>query len=215
MPQATQQPDHPDEVRLANATPAPAAPLIGRICHPLYVGTTLVVVSAISTAGILMGAKWAAIALFFCVLLPFGAVHLLTRLGQLTDTQVVRREQRLLPHIVAITCIAAGFTTLSVLGAPGAFIAVIISMFCGLVVTATVSTLMKISIHSSVFMHTAATLAVLTTPWLLIAAFPMWVAVAWARVNEGRHTTVQVLLGGLVGALNGAVVFSAFLHMLG
>lgn len=211
----TTTPTHPDERRLAEATPHRAAVFVSRIGQPLHVATALLLGSAWYISGITHGTKWAALALLFCVALPYAGLKVLVHRGLATDTQVVRREQRHLPHLIALLSVSVGLGILAFLGAPGTLIAVLLSIITCLMSTATFSVVEKVSIHVCVITHTVALFAVLVTPWLLFVAVPACGVMAWARVNEGRHTRTQVVFGAMIGAFNGALVFFGFSNLLG
>ena len=66
----------------------------------------------------------------------------------------------------------------------------------------------KMSIHAGVAAGTATTLIAVYGPRALLGV-PLVLLACWARVRLSAHTTAQVIVGALVGALIAATVFPA------
>jgi membrane-associated phospholipid phosphatase len=85
------------------------------------------------------------------------------------------------------------------LDAPRALFALVAAMVAGLAVALAITSFWKISIHAAAAAGTVISLAILVSPWWLLAA-PLVVVTGWARVEIHDHTPVQVSVGAIVGA---------------
>jgi membrane-associated phospholipid phosphatase len=145
------------------------------------------------------------IAVFFAGGLPYGLVLIGVRRGRLTDHHISRREQRPPVMAIALVSVVSGLLVLRWLDAPRALFALMAAMVAGLIVALVITSFWKISIHAATAAGTVASLAILVSPWWLIAS-PLVVLTGWARVEIRDHTPVQVLVGSIVGAVVAADV---------
>lgn len=203
---------HPDEARLAAARPSRAAALVAAALEPtVVVPVVLLVVSLRSSASLASGVGWAALAVLFCVVLPYAVLLVLIRRGRVHDRQVVIREQRRGPLLVAIASVLVGVALLAVLGAPREVVALVAAMLAGLGVMSLVSHWYKASFHVATVAGAAVVLGHVLGPWWLVVLAPAVGLVGWARWRAGRHTLPQLLVGLLVGAVTAGVVFPALM----
>jgi membrane-associated phospholipid phosphatase len=70
----------------------------------------------------------------------------------------------------------------------------------GLAVALVLTSFWKISIHAAAAVGSVASLAILVSPWWLLAA-ALIVLTGWARVEIHDHTPVQVSVGAIVGVV--------------
>lgn len=140
--------------------------------------------------------------------LPFAVVLWSSRRGRLSGRHIPVLRQRPLVLLLAAGSTVFAFVATGWLGADPAVRALVLASFTGLLIAALISLAWKISIHVAaaagavtvlglVFGVTAAPLALLV------------VALAWARVRLGEHDILQVVAGGVVGAVVAAAVFAA------
>jgi len=106
---------------------------------------------------------------------------------------------------IALASVVCGLLVLLWLDAPRALFALMAAMVAGLAVSLAISSFWKISIHAASAAGTVASLAILVSPWWLLAA-PLVVVTGWARVEIRDHTPVQVFVGAIVGAVVAAGV---------
>lgn len=198
---------HPDVDRLAAAAPSRLADAISLVTDPAIVVVATVLLVALR-AGPSPGRAlaWAAAAIVFCVLLPYAALLLFLRAGRVADRQIVRREQRLIPGLVALACLVAGLGLLAVLRAPRPLLALVVADVAGLVALLVAGLRAKPSLHTAVVAGAVA-VAVLTLGWWGVALAPLVPVVGWARVRGGRHTVGQVIAGATIGVVLSGVVF--------
>lgn len=183
------------------------AKLISELVAPMpVIGVLAIVIALHSSPSLRDGLRWAAIAVFFVAVLPFGYITLRTRRGALTDHHIRRRSQRTGPILVTGVSIGAGLALMLLGGAPRQLVALIVVGLAGLLVTGVITQFWKISLHTST-LSGAVTCAVLVFGALALPLFLLPLAVAWARLELGEHTLAQVGIGVLTGTEVAAVVF--------
>ena len=125
-----------------------------------------------------------------------------------TDKHVVVHSQRRLPLLMVLLSTAGGTAALALAGAPRQLLALIASMLASLLIAVPVTILLRwgVSIHALVAAGTVGALCVVLGP-VLAAGLPVAVAVGWARVRLGEHTTGQVLAGGALGLAATGLLF--------
>lgn len=147
------------------------------------------------------GALWGLTASLFCGAVPYAVILAGVRAGRLTDKHIGRRDQRVLPLVLALASVVAGLAALLVLRATPAVVVLVIGMLAALAVIVPITAFWKISVHSAVATGAATALTVTFGPYAAALAWPLTVLVAAARVTLHAHTTAQVIAGGLVGSL--------------
>lgn len=183
------------------------AQLVSEVVAPMpVIGALAVVIALHSSPRLGDGVRWAAVAALFVAVLPFAYILLRTRRGAVTDHHIRRRSQRTGPMLVTGLSILAGLAVMLLGGAPRQLVALIVVGLAGLLATGIITQFWKISLHTS-------TLAGAVMCAVLIFGAPAWplfllpLAVAWARLELGEHTVLQVAIGILTGAEVAAVVF--------
>ncbi|WP_048698649.1 hypothetical protein, partial [Nostocoides australiense] len=95
--------DERDLARRERATPSPLADTISNVLDPGWVVLALIgTIAAASTPSWGAAAGWAALAVAFTVVVPYAALAVLVRSGRVDDRHLVRRDQRLVPALVAL-----------------------------------------------------------------------------------------------------------------
>jgi hypothetical protein len=181
------------------------ARLVTEVMSPVVLIVAVILIVAVHSAGLVRGLALGLIAVFFAGGLPYGLVLIGVRRGRLTDHHISRREQRPPVMAVALASVVSGLLVLRWLDAPRALFALMAAMVAGLIVALVITSFWKISIHAATAAGTVASLAILVSPWWLIAS-PLVVLTGWARVEIRDHTPVQVLVGSIVGAVVAADV---------
>jgi hypothetical protein len=181
------------------------ARLVTEVMSPVVLIVAVILIVAVHSAGLVRGLVLGLVAVFFAGGLPYGLVLIGVRRGRLTDHHISRREQRPPVMAIALASVVCGLLVLRWLDAPRALFALMAAMVAGLVVALAITSFWKISIHAATAAGTVASLAILVSPWWLIAS-PLVVLTGWARVEIRDHTPVQVLVGAIVGAVVAADV---------
>src|SRR5215218_4671176 len=161
------------------------------------------VVSVHASNSLTRGLRIAALAVLFSVALPYAVLLAGIRAGRLTDHNLRRREERPAMMAVALTSVAVGLVLLRRWDAPADVFALMAAIGAG--VTLGISTVWKISVHTSCVAGTVVSLALLLHPSSLLLA-PLTPLAAWARVVLGHHTVRQTVAGAVVGAVVAAGV---------
>lgn len=117
------------------------------------------------------------------------------------------REGCLIPFLVLIVLSLLGLGLLVVLSAPWPVIALDVIMLATLFVAGAITTGWKVSMHAAVCGGAAIVLVVTYGPlwWLSLLLVS---AVAWSRVHINDHTTAQVAVGSVLGAVVGGGLFA-------
>ena len=181
------------------------ARLVTEVMSPVVLIVVVILIVAVDSAGVVRGLMLGLVAIFFAAGFPYGLVLMGVRRGQLTDHHVSLREQRPRMMAIALASVVVGLLVLLWLDAPRALFALVAAMVAGLAVALAITSFWKISIHAASAAGTVASLAILVTPWLLLAA-PLVALTGWARVEIRDHTPVQVSVGAIVGAVVAAGV---------
>lgn len=111
---------------------------------------------------------------------------------------------------LAVVTAAAGIAILIPLGAPAAVVKVTVTIMICLCVVAVTNGLRRWSNHMAACAAGVAMLYVLFGWYGLIAALAL-PAVAWARLQLGRHSRIELVLGALCGAAVSGPVLAALL----
>ncbi len=191
-----------------------AAKIITEVLAPTPLGVVVVAFIAWHFAPRTSDAiKGAIIGVLLGLLLPFSYLLRQVRRGQVTDHHVGTRTQRPRILFVFFFAVLAALVTLIKFGSPPELIALIGASMTGLVVALTITLFWKVSIHAGVAAGIATIFVILFGPWMLLLA-PFVLAVGWARITLGDHTTAQVIVGTVIGAFISGVAFSLFLIAL-
>jgi len=158
----------------------------------------------------LAGFLWGCLAALFAGVIPLTVILHGVRRGQLSDIHIIDREQRHTPLLISIFSVAVGLVLLYVLPAAGEVRALTVAMLAGLITTAAVTRIWKVSIHTAVATGFAVVFG--TTFGVLgwFAVLPA-AAIGWSRVRLGDHTLSQVLGGALLAATVTATVYTSLL----
>jgi hypothetical protein len=182
------------------------AVVITELLAPIVLIVVLTSVVSVHAAGAIgRGPLLAVLAIFFASGLPYAIMLAGIRTGRLSDRHLRKREERPAMMAIGLASISVGLYLLDRLDAPLDLFALMVAMVAGVAVSLAISTVWKISIHTSCVAGTVVTLAFLVTPYAL-ALLPLVLITGWARVVLLDHTRSQVLGGSVVGA---AVAFSA------
>ncbi len=176
-----------------------AARILSTLFQPILTGTyVLLVVSAATATGWAEALAWGLGTAALTAGIPTLDIVRRMRRRTVTDFHIVAREQRLGPLLVMLVCVAVALGLAVGLGAPRPLrVALVAALVAGTVLTL-ITRVWKISFHAA-----TVTSAVALLTWVLgpgaLALLPLPPAVAWSRVELGRHSAAQVVAGGAVG----------------
>lgn len=176
----------------------PIAKLISNLFSPVIVAPAAFAI-LISQAG-LPGNRmliWLVI-LVFAAIVPLLMLLWLRHRGAITDLDVSRRDQRLIPLLVSMLSYGAAFIILELLKADNFTRGLVFCSLTNLIIVIFITRYWKISIHA----------AGLTSP--LAALWVLWNSYAWpmaalaalvgtSRVILKAHTPAQVVVGSIFG----------------
>ena len=184
------------------------ARLVGELLSPPPILVVLALVVAwASSPTPAMAVVWGAIAAVFASVLPYALILRGVRRGQLSDTNISLREQRIRFGVVAIASILLGLALLAAFNAPAEMVALLASIAVGVACGWVITLWWKISVHAAIAAG-AATVLTLVFGTALLAVWPLVALIAWSQVQVGDHTLAQVLAGVALGVIVNATVFT-------
>jgi len=133
-------------------------------------------------------------AYFFIAAIPYSFILFLYKTGRISDLQIPRRKERLVPLLVINICVIAGFIVLLFLKSSALLRTVYLIYLLGLPLISIITVFYKVSFHSSYITMFSLIYLMVFGKWAVftIALIPL---VGWSRVKLKRHTIGQVLLG--------------------
>ncbi|GAA4883493.1 hypothetical protein [Kitasatospora terrestris] len=183
----------------ADCTPREkAARLVTDALAPANLVVALLLLVAWHSTRSWAGLGWGLLAALFCGAVPIALVRLGVRRGDLTDTHIRVRRQRLVPMALSLLSVLAGIVLLYALRAPADVTALVVAMLVGLAATLAVTVGWQISVHNSVAGGTVMILLLVLGPWAAVTALGA-AAIGWSRLVLRAHTPAQVLAGTALG----------------
>ncbi|MFH8725919.1 phosphatase PAP2 family protein [Streptomyces termitum] len=183
-----------------------AARLVSELLDPV---PCLVLVTVLTGwhAGRLQGVAWGLFAALFSAAVPLALITAGRRLGYWDSRHLPRLKDRLLLLPACMASVAVGLAATAALDAPAEMTALLVAMLCSAAVVLGITTVWKVSLHTSV---ASGTLTVLTLVYgsPLPALAPLIVLLGWSRVRLGAHTPAQTVVGAVLGTLVGGPVFA-------
>lgn len=171
------------------------AAAISAIIHPVALPLlTLVVV----TGQIGEGLALAGVALLLTGAPVAGLVGYQVARGHWTDLDVSVREQRYLLYPIGLVCAVLLIAVFAAMHAPTSAMVTAISLALANTVNGVINFAYKVSAHATTAVACAALLWLYVPGWGVPFAIAA-VLVGWSRIELGRHTTGQVILGWAVG----------------
>ncbi len=142
--------------------------------------------------------KWIIVIVTLTTTPPTAYIVYLLKTGQLTDIHMPERKERLKPLIFTFGWLIISVAALTLFKAPFSLILLTGAALLQVVVLGLITTLWKISFHSSAIMSAATVTVLLRSQWAWIA-LPLVPLVGWARIRLRRHTLWQVVSGYIAG----------------
>lgn len=147
------------------------------------------------------------VAYLFIAVIPYSFILYLYKTGRISDLQIVRRKERLVPLLIINICVIAGFVILLFLKSSALLKTVYLIYLLGLPVISIITVFYKISFHSSYITMFSLIYLMVFGKWAVFT-IPLIPLVGWSRVRLKRHTTGQVLLGIAVIAAVSLTIFT-------
>jgi membrane-associated phospholipid phosphatase len=182
------------------------AAVITELSSPAVCVVIGLVVVAWDSASEGAGAAWVALAILLCAGVPMAYIAKGVKAGKWSDHHVDRREQRIIPLLVGLGSVAVASGLLTLVGAPRALIALVLSQLAGLFVMLVITRFWKISIHCATAGGLLGVLVAMFGLWALLGIVPLAI-IAWSRVILDAHTWMQVAVGAGLGFLIGCTLF--------
>lgn len=134
------------------------------------------------------------IAIMFTALIPYVAILILYKAGKVSDLQIPRRKERLLPLLIINACIVMGFFILINIQPARMLLSVYMIYLLSLPVISLITLFWKISFHASYITLFSIVFLFVFGKWA-IATLPLIPLVGWSRIKLKKHTLAQVLAG--------------------
>ncbi len=149
--------------------------------------------------------KWVIVIVTLTTAPPTAYIVYLLKTGQLTDIHMPERKERLKPLLFTFGWLIISIIALVIFKAPSSLILLTGVALLQVLILGLITTLWKISFHSSAIMSAATVTVLFHSQWAWIAS-PLVPLVGWARIKLRRHTLWQVISGYIAGI---AVALSA------
>lgn len=153
----------------------------------------------LAAAGHWTGLLWGLLGALCAGLIPAGYIEWERKRGTWGDRHVVDRTQRAPIFFVILGSIGTGSVVMVLGGAPTGILVAMLGLWVMTIGLLAVNTVWKISVDSAVASGVVALLAVVHSPWWLIA-YALTAAVCWSRVALTYHTVAQTVAGAALGA---------------
>lgn len=192
-----------------------AASWVSRIIHPVIIPlfTILILLYLATQQNIAESTKWLTLAVVLTALPVAALVAVQVARGKWTDLDVSVRRQRYLLYPFGLVCLLALAVVYKLGGAPAIVVKAAIATALANLIDGVINFGYKVSAHATTAAVCATLLCVAVpllhlAPGVAIAAVVASILVSWARVELGRHTTGQVLLGLGVGVTSVLATFA-------
>ncbi|WP_328314588.1 hypothetical protein OG432_32805 [Streptomyces sp. NBC_00442] len=162
----------------------------------------------LAAAGEWTGLLWGLLGALCAGLVPAGYIEWERKRGTWGDRHVVDRTKRAPIFFVILGSIGAGSLVMVLGHAPSGILTAMLALWVMTVFLLAVNTVWKISVDSAVASAVVALLAVVHSPWWLLA-YAITVAVCWSRVVLTYHTVMQTVAGAALGAATSAAFLFA------
>jgi membrane-associated phospholipid phosphatase len=182
---------------------------ISAIIHPIaFPLLTLGIVIYIATSSLAQTSTWLLLAVALTSLPVAVLVGLQVLRGHWTDLDVSVRRQRYALYPFGLVCMLALILAYAYFGAPPVAIRTMSAFAIANTIDAIFNFFYKVSAHATGAAACAALLWLGATPVLGIIASGAALLVGWSRVELGRHTRGQVLLGWGVGVASSVLAYA-------
>ena len=185
--------------------PARTARLVSNATRLPLLAVPLFLLVGATTAG-WEGVLWALLCLFLTSGLSLTYLAYLTRSGKVRDPGKILQEERVRPLWVVAGLHVGAWAFVTLFGAPAPLRAILLSYALATVAFALLTPLLKLSLHMAGVAGASVCLIFVFGAWGALFA-PVLPLVSWARTVLGRHSTLELALGTLLG---GGLTWIAF-----
>lgn len=186
------------------------AHIISEISNPLLVALPTFLIIALSSAPDVSHALlWWMVAVLGVSIAPLLFVWRGVRKGHYSDHHVSKREQRFIPLLFGLGCMAAAFILLYFLGTSRVLIATVTAVIVACGISLLITRHWKISLHLVGMAGAVTVFTLMFGPRLLLLS-PLVALVAWARWQVRAHTVLQALAGTALAVSVTVAVFWLF-----
>ncbi|MEU6462179.1 hypothetical protein [Streptomyces sp. NPDC046976] len=179
-------------------TDHPTARAVTDVLQPrnvLLVGMTGIGAAADGWSGI----PWGLLAALCAGIVPAAYIEWHRKRGTWGDRHVVDRTKRLPIFLVILASIGLGSLWMILGHAPRGILYAMLALWAMTVGLLAINELWKVSVDSAVASAVPALLAVVHSPWWLLA-YALTAAVCWSRVALAYHSIAQTVVGAALGA---------------
>ncbi|MEU7228970.1 hypothetical protein [Streptomyces chrestomyceticus] len=162
----------------------------------------------LAAAGDWTGLPWGLLGALCAGIVPAGYIEWERKRGTWGDRHVVDRTKRAPIFLVILGSVGLGALVMVLGHAPAGILVAMLALWAMTVVLLAVNTVWKISVDSAVASAVPALLAVVHSPWWLLA-YLLTIAVCWSRVALTYHTIAQTIAGASLGAATAAAFLLA------
>jgi membrane-associated phospholipid phosphatase len=131
-------------------------------------------------------------------LVPTFMVMFLKKTGRVSDYDISKRSQRVIPLSIAIAAYFIGFIIMKMLQAPHIISGLFLFYALNTVFLMFITLKWKISVHLSSYTAPIAVLYVVFGPWALFLLL-LTPLLMWSRIHLKAHTFMQTLAGSVMG----------------
>lgn len=171
------------------------AHLVSEVSNPLFVALPTFLVIALATApNVFHALLWWMIAVLGISIAPFLFILRGVRQGRYSDHHVSVREQRLIPLVFGLGCMAIAFILLYALDVSRVLIATVTAVIVACGISLLITRYWKISLHLVGMAGAVTVFTLMFGPRLLLLS-PLVVLVGWARWQVRAHTVLQACVG--------------------
>ncbi len=185
------------------------ARLVSDVVSPPVVWTVLAFPLALANEAVAQSSAITAATLYGFVVcwLPVMFIGWMVKRGHITDIHMKVRRQRILPFGMSLMCSAGGLGLLYLLKASTVLLLFGVAALVALALMAVVTIFWQISIHAMSITSAVTVVALVFGMGAALWLVPLVPVVGAARLNLKRHTTAQLVAGGIVGTLVPYAIF--------
>lgn len=143
----------------------------------------------------------------FIAVIPYSFILFLYKTGRISDLQIPKRKERLIPLLIINICVISGFIVLLFLKSSELLKTVYLVYLLGLPAISIITVFYKVSFHSSYITMFSLIYLMVFGKWAIVT-LPLIPLVSWSRVKLKRHTAGQVLLGIAVASAVSLTIFT-------
>lgn len=140
--------------------------------------------------------------------LPVLYIAMMVKRGRITDIHMKVRSQRILPMMVSIGCSITAWVMLTIAKASAVLLTFSLFTIVALLVVGVVTLVWQISLHAMSITSAVVAAGMVFGTTTALVMLPLIPLVGAARLRLQRHTPLQLVAGGIVGALVPYLLFN-------